>query len=309
MRSWLALGALIALSGCFFTLYPGPGGDYDPAFASSFYSGQRPGAPVTGAEQLTVEQLYSVHRFGLNRMHPARSMNGEFARRGAAAVPYLRAKLEAQQSWGQVASILEIFRAMQDAGSFDARDDPALVAVIQRTAHAYPVRPYSALRDMADEIETGARFPNRWPPWGRRPFQGLGRDYDRDFARAYCRECDYLDWVAGLDSLGIEQLYAVHRFGWEGRAFPRDVDAYVAQRGAATIPFLKQRLTEGGTGFMIWNIFSVLQRMQHEGHYDVLGDAELMRLAAGAAAGVEGGWSGYVRQNLEDLRKGQLSVW
>ena len=60
---------------------------------------------------------------------------------------------------------------------------------------------------------------------------------------------------------------------------------------------------------MVWNILSVLQRMQNQGHYDVLGDDELMRLADAAVKRVEGGWSHYVRQNLEDLKKGVLSVW
>lgn len=304
-----ALLALAALQGCWFTLYPGPSDDYDRRFAADFYGRRAALGPPGGIEQLTVEQLYALHRYGLNRMHPARDMNAEFARRGAQAVPFLRAKLVEQQSFGQVASILLAFRAMQDAGSFDARTDPELIALIQQAAHAYPARPNSHLRDLADELETGRRFPERFPPWGRRPFQGLGDDYDHDFARSYCRECDYLEWTEGLEALSIEQLYAVQRFGWEGRDWPRDIDDQVARRGASAIPFLKQRLRAGGSGFMVWNILSVLQRMQQGGHYDVLGDAELVQLAEAAVNRVEGGWAGYVRQNLADLRLGRLSVW
>lgn len=295
--------ALLTLGACF-PIHPGPHGDYDIGFARAHFRAQGPSSPET----LSVPQLYAAHRYLQNATHPSRSLAGQFIRRGGETVPFLRGQLANPQSMAQISSVLDLFKAMQTAGAFDARSDPGLIALIRQAALHFPDRD-SLLRDRADEIATGTRFPNRWPPWGRRPFAGLGDDYDRDFARAYCRDCDYLDWVAGLDSLGIEQLYAVQRFGWEARTYPRDIDDHVARRGAAAIPFLKARLAAGGSGFMVWNIFSVLQRMQKEGHYDVLGDAELMRLAAAAATDVEGGWSGYVRQNLEDLRNGRLSVW
>ena len=54
----------------------------------------------------------------------------------------------------------------------------------------------------------------------------------------------------------------MQRFGWEGRTFPRDIDSFVAERGAEAIPLLKATLARGDGGFKVWNILSVLQRMQ-----------------------------------------------
>lgn len=301
---FLPLLASLALAGCI-PILPGPHGDYDIAFARSYFRSGASADPRT----LTVPQLYAAHRYMESSTHPSRGLTGEFIRRGAETVPFLRSQLAQPQSLSQLSAVLDLFKAMQTAGAFDPRSDPALIALIQQAANSQ-YEAGSLLRDRADELETGTRYPNRWPPWGRRPFEGLGRDYDRDFAKGYCRKCDTRDWLAGLDALSIEQLYAVQRLGWEDFDFPRDIDSEVAKRGAAAVPLLKDRLANGGdSGFMVWNIMSVLQRMQVEGRYDVLGDAELMRLAEAAVGRVKGGWSGYVKQNLEDLRQRKLSVW
>lgn len=302
MRFWIALAAL-ALPGCL-PLYPGPSSDYDLAFAKGYYKNvsyiqEHPNAPG-----LTLDQLYAVHRYGLNKMHPARSMNAEFARRGAAAEPYLKAKLEQQQSFGQVASILEAFKAMQDAGSYDVRSDPALVARIRRSAAAYPKDPYHTLNDLADELETGTRIPSWFQPYWRKPFQGVGKDYDAEFAKQRCRRCSYRQFIAGLDQMPIDKLYAIQRYEADKSMLGRNVDHIMARRGAAAIPFLKQKLAGPGTDVMVWTVSSTLEMMRDLGTYDVAGDAELMRLAEAAAQRVAPDY-GPLMVQLERIKTGK----
>jgi hypothetical protein len=282
----------LALWGCPGPLYPGPDGDYDGRFAASWYEAERRGEAAVPLEQLTVEQLWAVHRYGLNRMHPSRGMSGEFARRGAAAVPFLRAMLERQRSYGEVGSILEALRAMQDRGTVDPRTDLGLIALIQRSARAYD-DPYAHVRDIADEIETGTRIPNWFQPYYRDPRlggfarEGRGDDYDVGFARRHCRRCSYRQWTAGLDQRPIEQLYALQRYAAENLIRQYNIDHIVARRGAAAIPFYKEKLRGPGTDIMVWNILSTLEAMRDLGTYDVAGDSELMALAAAAAQRVD----------------------
>jgi hypothetical protein len=298
-------GILVALclSSCM-PLYPGPSDDYDAAFAKTYYRDTSLANPPAPAGKLTLDQLYAAHRYGLNKMHPARSMSAEFARRGAIAAPFLRAKLEQQNSFGQVASILEAFKAMQEAGTFDVRSDPALVALIARTAQLYPDDPYHTLDDMADELETGTRIPTWFQPYWRKPLKGLGEDYDSDFAREYCRRCDYRDYVAGLDRLPLEQLYALQRYKGDKLALSGNVDHFMARRGAAAIPFLKAKLAGPGSDVMVWNIVSTIELMRDLGTYDVTGDAELMRLAEAAVMRVAPD-PGPLTVQLERLRSGK----
>ena len=272
---WLPALAAFSLASCF-PLYPGPSGDYDVAFASDYWRGA-----TLRPEDLSLEQVYSVHRYGLNKRHPATSLSSEFARRGAEAAPFLRAKLEQQQSFGQVGSILEAFKAMQEAGSYDVRSDPSLVALIQRSAAAYE-DPYHTLEDMADELETGARVPTWFQPYWRGMLEGRGDDYDDEFAEDYCKRCDYREYVAGLGSLSIDQLYSLQRYEGETKMLGRNIDHVMARRGAAAIPFLKQKLARPGSDVMLWTIMSTLELMRDLGTYDVTGDAELMRLGEAA---------------------------
>ncbi len=281
--------AAMALAGCFPTLYPGPSADYDLAFARS-WSAERQAGDATPVERLSLEQLYAVHRFGLARVHPSRGRADEFARRGAAAVPFLRAKLEGERSWGQVGSILEAFKAMQDAGTYDVRRDPSLVALIQRAAGRYGDDPHATVRNLADELETGTRIPTWFQPYYRAPRargllrEGRGSDYDAAFARRHCRGCTYREWTAGIDRRPIEQLYALQRFAAENTDGGYNIDHVLARRGGGVLPFLKARLVDARSPVMVWNILSTLEVMRDTGSYDVPGDVELMRLAEAAAA-------------------------
>lgn len=308
-RLWLVPVAALALAGCW-TLYPGPSDDYDVRFAQGFYSAQRSGSGAMPVEQLTDEQLYAVHRLGLNRMHPARSMNAEYARRGGAAVPFLRAMLERQRSFGQVGSILEALKAMQDAGSYDVRQDPALVALIGRTARSYGDDPYKTLVNLADELETGTRIPFNIQPYYRAPRlggllrEGRGRDYDVDFASGYCRGCSYREWTSGLDRRPIEQLYALQRYSAESLFDRYNIDHVIARRGAGAVAFLKSKLAGPVTDIMVWNILSTLELMRALGTYDVAADPELMRLAEAAARRADPA-DGPIARALIRLRTGE----
>ena len=300
---YLAAFAALSLSACL-PLYPGPSNDYDVAFATTYFRNTSLANPPGPASELTLDQLYAAHRYGLNKMHPARSMSGEFSRRGAVAAPYLRAKLEQQQSFGQVASIFEAFKAMQEAGTFDVRSDASLVLLIRRSAAAYPEEPYFTLHNMADELETGTRIPFWFQPYYRRPLQGLGKDYDSDFAKSYCRRCPYREYVSGLDQLPTEQLYALQRFDGDTNALDRNVDHFMARRGAVAIPFLKQKLVGPGSDIMVWNIMSTIELMRDLGTYDVTADAELMRLAEAAVLRVAPDL-GPLTVQLERLKSGK----
>jgi hypothetical protein len=269
---WLPALTALSLAACF-PLYPGPSDDYDVKFASDYWRGA-----TLRPEDLTLEQVYSVHRYGLNKRHPATSLSSEFARRGAEAAPFLRAKLEQQQSFSQVGSIFEAFKAMQEAGTYDVRSDPSLVALIQRSAAAYDDDPHHTLEDMADELETGTRVPTWFQPYWRGMLQGRGKDYDDEFAEDYCKRCDYREYVAGLGPLSVEQLYSLQRYEGETKMFGRNIDHAMARRGAAAIPFLKRKLAGPGSDVMVWTIMSTLEVMRDLGTYDVTGDAELMRL-------------------------------
>jgi hypothetical protein len=301
-RVWLPLLAGLWLAGCF-PLYPGPSGDYDVAFASDYWKDATLEGPRTRASGLTLEQLYAAHRYGLNKMHPARGLGAEYARRGAAAASDLRARLEQQQSFSQVASILEAFAAMQEGGSYDVRSDPALVALIQRSAAAYPKDPYATLRDMADELETGTRIPTWFQPYWRGPLEGRGKDYDDDFAEDWCRRCDYREFIAGLDALTLDQLWSIQRYEAETRLLGRNVDHFMARRGAAAVPFLKAKLAEPTSDVMVWNAMSTLELMRDLGTYDVRGDAELMGLAEAAVLRADPN-PGPLQVQLERLRAG-----
>ena len=301
-RLLVALAGL-ALAGCL-PLYPGPSGDYDLTFAKTYYRNTTLANPPRSPEELTLDQLYAAHRYGLNKMHPARGMSGEFARRGAAAAPYLRAKLERQQSFGQVASILEAYKAMQESGSYDVRSDPEVIALIKRSADLYPKDPYHTVRDMADELETGTRIPVWFQPYWRKPLQGTGKDYDKEFAEDYCRRCSYRDYTRDLDRMPIEKLYALQRFLGDKGSMLRNVDQFMARRGPAAVPFLKAKLAGPGSDIMVWNINSTIELMRDMGTYDVTGDAELMRLAEAAVMRVAPDF-GPLTVQLERLKTGK----
>jgi hypothetical protein len=296
----------LALAACMPPLYPGKSGDYDVAVGKAWAKSHGWSGWQEGAETLTLDQLYAIHRYGLNKIHPSPTMNAEFARRGAAAAPFLRSKLESATTYGQVGSIFEALLAMQEAGSYDVSTDSAFVAVIQSQAARWPDK-YEYLRDKADELETRSRIPFGVAPWGRRPFQGLGDDYNVNFAKAHCRGCDYREWTAGLDALPIEQLYALHRYGWEGFALSRNIDHIVARRGASAIPFFKQKLAGPGGGSMVWTIASALEAMRKAKTYDASSDAELMSLLEAASARSGKHWRWAIDASIARLRSGEIS--
>ena len=122
-------------------------------FAKDYYKGCAREACPIALEAMSLDQLYAVHLYG-RRFHPWRGMSGEFARRGAAAVPYLRTKLAAARDGGEVGSIFEAFQAMRRSRTFEPRSDAVLIAAIREAASRVK-DPGHYLRDQAEEIATG----------------------------------------------------------------------------------------------------------------------------------------------------------
>lgn len=296
--SGLVAGAAAALlSGCTPTYIDEA---YLP-FAKEYYRSCERGQCPVPVETLSLDQLYAVHVYG-GKYHHGRSRADEFARRGREAVPFLRAKLLAARKPGEVGDIFGLFKAMRRAGTYDVRTEPALVALIQAAAHRVKDPGY-ILRDTADELETGEDRPfavvavRRWT-------EGYGKDYDLAFARSHCRGCDFRDWKAGIESLPVDKLYALYRYGWEHFFQTRNVERQLAERGVAAIPLLKAKLAQADRGFMLFNVLSVLEMMRDIGTYDPAGDPELTALADAAAARVGGDYSDSNREAAARLRSG-----
>ena len=270
-------------------------------FAKDYYKGCAREACPMSLEAMSLDQLYAVHLYG-RRFHPWRGMSGEFARRGAGTIPFLRARLGAARDGGEVGSIFEIVRAMERLGTFDPRSDPGLIASIQEAASRVKDPGYY-LRDEADDIETGEQKPFGFGA-GLRWLEGLGKDYDNDFAKRHCRGCDYRAWKEAAEKLPIDKLYAVQRYGWEHFTPSRNLDLVVARRGAEAIPFLKTRLAIAERGLMLLNILSTLELMRHLGTFEPRSDPELIALAESAAARQQGNYAPWVRESAERLRSG-----
>ena len=255
--------------------------------AQQYYRGCERGSGCTAAaDALPLDQLFAVHAYGRS-FHPWRSAANHIARRGPAAVPFLRERLAGARGSGEVAVIFEVFTAMQDTKSFDVRSDPALVALIQQAAHRFDDPGYF-LRDEADELETGDRRPFSPSVVGRKWLHPNARDYDVAFAKAHCRGCDFRDWKAGVETLPIDQLYALYRLGWEDFHPTRNIEPEFAAHGAAAIPFIKTKLAEANDGLMLFNLISLLERMRDTGTYQPSADPELLTLVDAAVARVKG---------------------
>ena len=122
-------------------------------FARDYYKGCAREACPMRPEDMSLDQLYAVHLYG-RRFHPWRSLAEPFARRGGAAIPFLRARLDAARDGGEVGSIFEIFQAMRRSGTFEVRSDPGLVAAIL-SAVGRVKHPGRYLRDEAEMLATG----------------------------------------------------------------------------------------------------------------------------------------------------------
>lgn len=268
-------------------------------FAKDFYRGCDRDRCAVDERNLSLDQLYAIHLYGRS-FHPWRSRTGEFVRRGAETIPFLRARLEAARDGGEIGSLFEIFQAMRRAGSYDIGGDRPLVAAIQAAAHRVK-DPGFHLRDQADEIETGEERPFS-PAAVRKWNEGYGRDYDLAFAKSHCRGCDFRDWKAGIEQLPVDKLYALHRYGWEHFLPTRNVERQLAERGGAAIPLLKAKLAQADRGLMLLNILSVLELMRDIGTYDPARDPELLAMADAAAARVGGDYSHWNREAALRLR-------
>ena len=132
------------------------------AFAKDYYKGCAREACPMSPDAMSLDQLYAVHLYG-RRFHPWRSLAEPFARRGEAAIPFLRARLDAARDGGEVGSIFEIFQAMRRSGTFEVRSDPALIAAI-RGAAGRVKHPGRFLRNEAEMLATGGA--------GAEPFAG-----------------------------------------------------------------------------------------------------------------------------------------
>lgn len=284
LRNMAAATAALAVAACF----PVPGyveKAHIPVAQQFYRSCDRGSDCRAAADALPLDQLYAVHTYGRS-FHPWRSAASHIARRGAAAVPFLRKRLAAARGGGEVSSIFEVFTAMRDSNSFDVRRDPSLVALIQRSANRVD-DPGFFLRDEADELETGERRPFSPSVVGRKWLHGHARDYDVKFALSHCRGCDFRDWKAGIESLPIDKLYALYRLGWEDFHPARNIEPMLAARGAAAIPFVKTKLAEADDGLMLFNLLSLLERMRDTGTYKPSEDTELLALVDSAVARVK----------------------
>ena len=274
--------AAALLTACPPPIYPKHRGDYDLAFAKSYFRGRGP-SEAGDLAVLTLDQLYAIHRYSLERMHHGPRLFDEFARRGHESAAFLRTKLGQAEGSRAVDALLGLLRGLQRQGVFDPRGDPSLIALIQDAARRHDGK-LGLLRDLADTIERNEDLPSTIGSTIRAPWDGRGDDYDKDFARDHCPGCDYHETIASAGELPIERLYALQRFNWE-REWPRNYNRYMARRGAEAASFYKAKLASGrGGGEMIWNILSTIELMRDLGTYDVTGDAELMRLAEAAAA-------------------------
>lgn len=254
--------------------------------AQQFYRSCERGSDCTAAaDALPIEQLFAVHAYGRS-FHPWRSAASHIARRGPAAVPFLRRQLANARGGGEVSSIFEVLTAMQDMKTFDVRTDPSLVALVQQAAHRFD-DPGFFLRDEADELETGERRPFSPSVVGRKWLHPNARDYDVAFAKSHCRGCDFRDWKKGVEQLPLDKLYALYRFGWEDFHPARNIEPEFAARGAAAIPFIKAKLAEANDGLMLFNLLSLLERMRDTGTYKPSADPELLALVDAAVARVK----------------------
>lgn len=107
---------------------------------------------------MSLDQLYAVHLYG-RRFHPWRGMSGEFARRGPAAIPFLRAKLAAARDGGEIGSIFNIFREMRRIGTFEPRSDPQLIALVEAAAGRNGDDYAQWVRESAERLKSGAPHP------------------------------------------------------------------------------------------------------------------------------------------------------
>jgi hypothetical protein len=295
--------AAMTLTACPPPIYPKHQGDYDLAFAKSYFRAQR-GSKTADLSSLTLDQIYALDRLGRERMHHGHRLPTfeEYVRRGDESVRFLRTKLEQANHPRAVDTILSLLRALQKRGSYDPRRDPSFIGLIQQTAARHDSEVWR-LRDDADEIATGSDLPSTIGSSISGLWRNRGEDYDDDFAGEYCRGCDYLETMAEADRLPIDQLYSIQRYNWE-QDRPRNFNRYMARRGAEAVAFYKAKLAGKGSGEMVWNILATLELMRDLGTFDVAGDAELMRLAEAAVARLKGWDKHQPADVLERLKTG-----
>ena len=302
VKKWLLPPiAAVTLTACPPPIYPKHVGDYDLAFAKSYFGSIR-GRDGPDASGYTLEQQYALYRFARERIHHPPRTGTNLVERGAETASFLRGKLEQAQNGRAVDAILSLLRAMQREGTYDARSDPAYIALIQREAAEHDDK-YGRLRDVADDIETDTELPSVIGGWLEPLFTGSDADFEEDWAEEYCQHCDYRETVREADRLPIDKLYALQRFNWD-REWPRNLNRYMARRGPEAAAFYKAKLSGKTSGEMLWVILSTLELMRDLGTYDVPGDAEMMRLAEAAVGRLKGWRKAETEEILARLRSG-----
>jgi hypothetical protein len=98
----------------------------DPIFFTKSYSEQ-----VRLAESLPVEQQYEFYWFSRRCDEPPNSsIAGAIAKGGAKSVPFLKARLEAAQSYGETSAIVDMFMQMKISRSYDVAGDAAVMDLL-----------------------------------------------------------------------------------------------------------------------------------------------------------------------------------
>jgi len=137
----------------------GLGDDYDVKFAKSHCRGCDYRDWKAGAEALPIDKLYAPQRYGWEGFSMPRELDHVLAARRAEAIPFLKAKLAEADRGLMLLNILRVIEVMREIGTFEARDDPELLALADAAAARVKGDYAQWNREIAERLRTGAPSP------------------------------------------------------------------------------------------------------------------------------------------------------
>jgi hypothetical protein len=110
--------------------------------------------------------------------------------------------------------------------------------------------------------------------------------------------------VERLRQYGLADQYKIFRYGNDVKEPPlMDLANPIAERGAAAVPFLADKLNADSDDVAVRDILTIFERMAVSGSYNVKSDAALMGVLTSKVAGIKDkGWQDTCLKKLQRIR-------